>query len=274
MSAPSLRELIRRFGLTKAGRGDCPACHYKGTFRVTQRDGRVRWWCASCQDGAAIARVLGGDQERVAPRPRDDAAERKQHRALAIWNLAQPAAHTIVESYFVRRGLPPSCADSPALRFSWNCRHPAGFALPAMLALVWDASGAPRAMHRTFLNPDGSGKASADPPRAALGPFFGGAVRLHPCAPEIVIGEGIETSLAAGLLLGLPAWSAIAAGNLASALILPPEVRAVTIAADRDGPGEEAAERAAARWRAEGRTVHIATPDGLGDDFNDILLRR
>ena len=87
-----------------------------------------------------------------------------------------------------------------------------------------------------------------------------------------MVGEGIETSASAGRMLGLPAWAAIAVGNLAKKMQPSPEVRSVVIAADADGPGRRAAQTAAARWRAESRRVRIATPDVAGADFNDILL--
>jgi putative DNA primase/helicase len=76
-------------------------------------------------------------------------------------------------------------------------------------------------------------KANVEPAKATLGPLCNGAIRLDPAALETVVGEGIETSASAGLLLGLPAWAAVCAGNLAK-LILPESVRIVTIAADRD----------------------------------------
>jgi hypothetical protein len=73
--------------------------------------------------------------------------------------------------------------------------------------------------------------------------------------------------------MGLPAWAAISAGNLAKGLMLPPEARHVVIAADPDEAGKRAARDAWLRWRAEGRTVQIATPYGTGD-FNDLLCAR
>jgi hypothetical protein len=72
----------------------------------------------------------------------------------------------------------------------------------------------------------------------------------------------------------LPGWSAIAAGNLAWSMVLPAEFRSVTIAVDRDWPGENAAELAARRWRSEGRTVRFWTPNRVGADANDILGRQ
>jgi hypothetical protein len=60
---------------------------------------------------------------------------------------------------------------------------------------------------------------------------------------------------------------------MAAGLVLPPEARSVVIAADPDGPGRRAARDAWIRWRAEGREVRVALPDGSGD-FNDLLRDR
>ena len=165
-------------------------------------------------------------------------------------------------------------ATSPTLRFNRDTRHPGGGTLPAMVALVQDVAGNPVAAHRTFLRPDGTGKASIEPNRASLGPLWRGAIRLHPIAVELVVGEGIETAAAAGVLLGLPSWAALSAGNLARALALPPDVRRVVIASDHDDPGRLAAKEAAMRWKAEGRVVRVALPDRAGHDFADVLMAR
>ena len=97
---------------------------------------------------------------------------------------------------------------------------------------------------------------------------------LDPVAPELAVGEGIESSASAGRRFRLPAWAAISAGNLGCGLVLPPEVLAVVIAADADEPGRKAANAALHRWTAEGRRVRIATPNKPGSDFNDILRER
>ncbi len=142
-----------------------------------------------------------------------------------------------------------------------------------MIALVLGPHGEPLGVHRTYLDNNGR-KAAIEPQKASVGPVWGGAIRLDPEAAELVIGEGIETSASAGLLLNLPAWAAISAGNLARGLVLPPDVRAVVIAADNDAPGIAAAEQAAERWKAEGRRVRIVKPDRPGADFADLLAER
>ena len=142
-----------------------------------------------------------------------------------------------------------------------------------MVALVWDGNGDICAVHRTFLNFDGE-KANIKPVKACLGSFAGGAIRISLAEPEMLIAEGLETAASAGAMLGLPAWSAIACGNLLKSMVLPEIVRSVVIAADHDGPGRKAAAAAARRWRAEERTVHIVQPDMPRVDFNDLYHAR
>jgi putative DNA primase/helicase len=271
---------LRRGPGQRGYRGACPACSYPDAFSMKPGKGdNIGLFCASCGDREAIAdavtRAVGGAwaPPSAALSPDDPAAaQRRQAKALSLWAGSVPAAvGTLADTYLTARAL-PGLALSLALRFRADCPHPEGGRLPAMVAEVVAVSGTIVALHRTFLRGDGGGKANVEPPRASLGPVWGGAVRLAPVAEELVVGEGIETSASAGSLLGLPAWAAIAAGNLARGLVLPAEVRRVVIAADADEPGERAAREAALRWQREGRTVSIARPDKRGCDFNDILL--
>jgi phage/plasmid primase-like uncharacterized protein len=243
---------------------------------LDERDGRPLAYCVSCRNNEALADLMRDGvrgYEQPAPAPRQaPRSNRNQAFALATWDGMTHLANSIGEIYLQVR-CEPRLIGSTELRFAAWCPHPDGTTYPAMVGLIRDVRGNPIAIHRTYLAADGRGKAAVEPNRATLGPFWGGAVRLDPEAPELVIGEGIESSASAGRLLGLPAWSATNAGNLASGLVLPDAVRAVVIAADRDPPGEAAAHQAAARWQAEGRTVRIARPDRDGEDFNDIAMR-
>ncbi len=139
-----------------------------------------------------------------------------------------------------------------------------------MVALVSRCpDGVPLAIHRTFLARDGSGKAPVDPPKMMLGPCRGGAVRLGDPVDLLMVGEGIETCLAAMQATGNPAWAALSTSGL-KALNLPEAVREVIVLADGDDPGEAAARHCALRWQREGRRVRIARPP-RGQDFNDML---
>jgi hypothetical protein len=108
-----------------------------------------------------------------------------------------------------------------------------------------------------------------------LGRAAGGAVRLVPAAETLLIGEGIETCLAAIQATAEPAWAALSTSGLV-ALALPPIVRTVVTLADHDAnrAGERAARAAAARWLAEGRVVKIAMPPEPGTDMADVLAGR
>ena len=103
-----------------------------------------------------------------------------------------------------------------------------------------------------------------------LGPCRGGAVRLDALGDALMVGEGIETCLAAMQATGRPAWAALSTSGL-RALDLPQDVREVIVLADGDDSGEAAAREAALRWKRKGRSVRIARPP-RGADFNDILV--
>jgi hypothetical protein len=206
-------------------------------------------------------------QERL-ERDREEDAKRIE-AALAIWRVSVPAAGTLVTTYLPSRGLHLPVPGS--LRFHAGLTHPSGGTWPAMVALVTRGlDDAPIAVHRTFLARDGYGKASIAPNKMMLGPCRGGAVRLSVPGDVLMVGEGIETCLAAMQATGYPAWAALSASGL-RALDLPDTVRDLIVLADGDDPGEAAAHACAWRWKREGRRVRIArAPQGM--DFNDVLL--
>src|SRR5205814_2020818 len=165
--------------------------------------------------------------------------------------------------------LPPS----DALRFHTGLKHFSGGYWPAMVALVTNGvDNKPIAIHRTYLARDGGGKAPVDPQKMMLGPCRGGVVRLVDPGDVLMVGEGIETCLAAMQATGLAAWAALSTSGL-RALDLPPDLRDVIVLADGDDAGEAAAHDCAWRWKREGRRVRIAHPP-RGLDFNDLLMSR
>ncbi len=196
---------------------------------------------------------------------------KRSEAALAIWQSAEPAQGTPVETYLSSRGIKVPPPD--ALRFHAGLKHPSGGVWPVMVALVTNgADGTPLAIHRTFLARDGGGKAPVDPQKMMLGPCRGGAVRLADPGDVLMVGEGIETCLAAMLASGHPAWAALSTSGLRG-LDLPKDVRDVIVLADGDEAGEAAARDCALRWKRQGRRVRIARPP-QGMDFNDMLPRR
>lgn len=219
-------------------------------------------------DGGGSAQPV---RRRAIPPAQDASAgdAARLERAREAWCAATCVRGSPAVAYLAVRGL-GHLTGSRALRWCPAISHPAGGRHPALLAMVQDVEGQPVGIHRTYVTPDGARARHLSPGKASLGPIGGGAVRLHAAGPELVVGEGIESSASAGLMLDLPAWAALSTSGLHT-LMLPDDVRNVVIAADPDPPGEAAAQAAAARWTAEGRTVRIARPAGAGD-FNDVLV--
>lgn len=250
------------------------------------RDGKVLVRChAGCdqRDVIAALRARGAwdadarrptrfsrKPDRPLPAEPDCDAIKRTEAALAIWRGTKLAEGTPVETYLRSRGL--MIPIPPSIRFHAGLRHPSGAVWPAMVALVTHgAHGKPIGIHRTFLARDGSAKAPVEPAKMMLGPCRGGAVRLAQAGDVLMVGEGIETCLAAMQATEHAAWAALSTSGL-RALDLPREVRDVIVLADGDNSGEAAAQNCAWRWKREGRRVRIARPP-QGTDFNDLLLR-
>jgi putative DNA primase/helicase len=281
--------IAKALGGRRAGGGwiaRCPAHEdRKPSLSITDaKGGKVLVRChAGCPQARVIAalRALGlwirnsprrftrsAPRIVVAARRGRDEAQRSK-AAIAIWRSATPPNGTLVGTYLISRGLylPPP----PTLRFHPCLKHPSGGIWPTMVALVTNGTDG-IAIHRTYLARDGAGKAPVEPTKMMLGPCRGGAVRLAGAGDVLMVGEGIETCLAAMQASGHPAWAALSTSGLRS-LELPTNIRDVIVLADGDDPGEAAARYCAWRWKREGRRVRIARPP-QGLDFNDMLMDR
>ncbi len=244
------------------------------------RDGRLLLHCfAGCRYAEIVAALT-----RLKLWPPAGAAcgagpERNDYQAevLRLWRRAVPAAGTLAERYLRARGL--TLAPPPTLRFLPSALHrPSGTRAPALIAAVTrHGRRGLAAVQRTYLATEGCGKAALDPARMTLGRCLGGAVRLGPAAPVLIVAEGVETALTAMQATGIAAWAALGTAGLRNLILPPPPLaRRVIVAADNDasGAGLAAADAAARRWRAEGREVRIAHPPRPGTDFNDVLMNK
>jgi hypothetical protein len=284
-------KIAKALGGRKVGIGwtaRCPA-HDDRTPSLSIRDaanGKVLVRChAGCDQNQVIAVLQArGLWAENSPRSTSPIARRRSvetkpdqndtqrsEAALAILQSVKPAPGTLVEAYLASRGISLPLPDT--LRFHHGLKHPSGGMWPAMVALVTNGvDGKPIAIHRTFLARHGGGKAPVHPQKMMLGPCRGGVVRLGDPRDMLMVGEGIETCLAAMQASGHPAWAALSTSGLHS-LDLPEEMRDVIVLADGDEAGEAAARDCALRWKRHGRRVRIARPP-WGMDFNDMLLGR
>ena len=176
--------------------------------------------------------------------------------ALAIWQTTIPAEDAGRNLSRVAR--PDRSASADASLPSWP-EAPFG----RDLALHGGAGDAGRRRHAAghsphIPRPRRPGKAPVDPAKMMLGPCRGGAVRLGEPGEVLMIGEGIETCLAAMQATGHPAWAALSTSGLRT-LDLPGSVREVIVLADGDDPGEAAARTAPCA--GSGRDAVSASPD-------------
>lgn len=289
--------------------GPCPGCGGRDRYRFDNREGRGTFVCGQgggkllSGDGfallqhvhgwdfktalAEVAAVVGIQPGReykpaerrnhpaTTPQPKEPVADMtaKTERARAIIAESKPAQGTIVERYLNSRALDlPADAD---IRFHPSLWHwPSQQRLPAMICPILDIGAAdnetPMGAHLTFIQPDGSGKATVEKARLYLGPKKGGVVKLTPddeITMGLAISEGVETGLAA-ILGGLPIWACLDAGNMADFPVLG-GIESLTVVADHDKAGIAASEAVASRWANAGREVRIILPEDVATDLND-----
>ena len=187
--------------------------------------------------------------------------------------MAGPIRGTLVETYLRHRGI-GTVHDAGALRFHPRCYYRPNDGAPtetrpAMIAAVTDLSSAVTGAHRTWLAPDGLGKAPVETPRRAMGSLLGHAVRFGAAGDTLAVGEGIETMLTLRLLLpAMPMAAALSASHLA-AVLLPMTLRRLYITRDADGAGDRALAALSGRAGAAGIEALALSPR-MGD-FNDDL---
>lgn len=223
-----------------------------GTFHATDFSGGD-WRVARDH----VKAILGLSDDRPVefrePVPQIDVDQlRRQKTAADMWARSVPIAGTLAEVYLASRGL---SYGGDALRF-----YPGG---RAMVALMTDIiTGEPCGLHRTFLDRHG---AKID--RKMLGRASGGVVRLS-ADVEVTTGlgvaEGIETALAAPFR---PIWACLSAGAMKAFPVLP-GIGALTVFADQDKAGIDAANACGERWHAAGAEVTMAAP--VQGDFADL----
>lgn len=274
--------------------GPCPLCG-QGTdrFRFDDKDGNGTWFCNKCGagDGMKLAIAYTGKTFREVAALIDGMVgnikyepvrqERSPEQALDLlrdtWRETREVKPgDVVHRYLASRGVDELIYPA-ALRFAPNLRDGEGGIRPCMVAMV-GVYGSDKfvSMHRTFLKPDGSGKADMPSPRkmmpgalpdgacVALSDFSGGTLG---------IAEGIETAMSASALYGLPVWAALNTTMLQK--WTPPEgCDEVAIFGDNDASfGGQAAAYGLA-YRLAGKVpVNVHIPDAVGEDWNDVWQR-
>lgn len=198
--------------------------------------------------------------------------------ARRLWAISQPIFGTLAETYLRQRGI-IDLRECGSQRFHPHCWYRADAAdspgtpsaFPALIAAVRSDDGSLTGIHRTWLDPNGSGKAPVANPRRAMGNLLGYGVRFGRAGSVLVAGEGIETILSLRQIMPtMPMIAGLSAGHL-SALQITPALHRLYIARDNDPAGQHAADTLAERAIGAGIEPLMLTAS-LGD-FNDDLQR-
>lgn len=147
--------------------------------------------------------------------------------------------------------------------------RPGRAARPALMAAIKNAEGAFTAVELTYLDPSGQRARGLRIPRKTVGLVPpGSAVRLDAPDAELLVAEGVFTTLSASERFGLPGWALLSTRNL-RVWTAPDGVRRVLIAADRGADGLRSAAILAARLRRAGVGAAVRPPPCSYGDWND-----
>ncbi|ORE90505.1 P-loop ATPase-like protein [Stappia sp. 22II-S9-Z10] len=273
---------------------------YRIAFEEARRFLGMDWNGEAVNDEAvrAAQAKAKATRERARAKAEAEAEEdrlRRQERADALFDHAEPIHGTAAETYLLRRDVPvPEGGWPETLRFAREVFHPFQKRwFPALLARVDDALGDLCGVQRIFITLEGSkAPVPAKEVKLGLGQTSGGAVRLGaPIDGWIGIAEGVETALSVMAMpaMDLPVWATL--GTAMASFEAPMNVRGVRIFADHDQPkrtpgtldfrpgpnfkppaGIIAAQTLADRLNADGiECVIDQSAPRRGADYNDIL---
>lgn len=222
-----------------------------GAFSVDPAAGLFKCWaCGEAGDVISLERALRGGSpleaaERLAGGPRpapraarpssSSSADPGRDLAARIWRgcAGSRISETPAAAYLAGRGLAPATIAAIGRGWRFNPRatwgaDPDGRSIvaPALVGLVASAEGPTGGVHLTYLSADCRGRADLAPSKKMFGPqrsaaglaggvwLIGSPARCGPGGGELVVGEGLESSLSAWQLLEDPAASCLAAGSL------------------------------------------------------------
>ncbi|TIP11309.1 toprim domain-containing protein [Mesorhizobium sp.] len=206
-------------------------------------------------------------------RPRVQAPTGSSEAALRLVGMSQPIIGTVVETYLRERGI-TTLHGTGSLRFHPRCYYRAGEhgpteTWPAMIAAATDLDGRLTGAHRTWLAPDGKGKAPVDTPRRAMGDLLGNAVRFGVPGNVMAAGEGIETTLSLRCALPDMAMAAALSAAHLAAILFPQTLNRLYIIRDNDPAGDGARDNLIERATDAGIEAIVLSP--RMEDFNEDL---
>jgi putative DNA primase/helicase len=271
--------------------GPCPMCGGKDRYRFDDKNGRGTFYCR-CGPGdgfdllmrlnkwtfpetasrveefiQGVGRNVGSQKPRTKRNP-TEAINKILAGSRPVMKGDQVSQYLNGRSLYK---IPRTIMSHPNLYESETGKYSTG-----MVVRIQSTSGEVISLHRTFLK-DGK-KVPINSPRKVLSPvgsLNGGAIRLYPAKSILGLCEGIETSIAAYELFGIPIWSVMNTNGLKS--FLPPKgIKNILILGDNDKnyAGQEAAFHAANKLVLKGYQVRVNIPDTPGNDWLDEFYKK
>ena len=252
---------------------------------VRARLGLPAWQPGDEQDRRVHpSRIKGWDrttvdtQASLRERTEDDLLRIK--RAEALWNEAADPRGTIAVQYLMARALDlPNDLAGAVLRFHPRCpwrNEDTGRTerTPTLLAAFRSIDDDDiTAVHRIRLDqPQRWPKAD----RRMLGLVHHAAVKLDPVATALIIGEGVETCMAArqcmatGDIERAPVWALGSVGAISFFPVLD-GVKRLIILGETGEASAQAVRLCGQRWQRAGRRVQVLYSE-IGSDVNDALM--
>ena len=222
---------------------------------------------------AANAPISGAGVAQARAQVETPSARERRAAALRLWEAGRPLPRTLGERHRRLRGVQRALPGPEALRHGGlipvSAYRDGGPTRPALLAGVLSADGELVGVEVTYLAPNGRRAEDLRLSRKTVGTAPAGyAVRLDPADAEMLVGEGVFTTLSASEWFGLPAWALMSTRNLRG--WSPPDgVRSVLIAADRGKDGEASAARLQGRLLQAGVAATVALPPAPFGDWNE-----
>lgn len=220
---------------------------------------------------------------------RRNKSKKAQEKLLKVWDNAKPIVpNSIGWNYLVlfRKVLRPDEPVPAIMRetvlkyYDQDGNYVNDFA--AIVTRLDHLDGTLATIHRTYLRPDGMGKAPVVPAKKLMSaPNGTNGAAIHLYEPQVFegnvvlgIAEGIETALAARILSGCPVWAAWSSSGLAK-VNLPNNITHLIIFQDNDKAGRKAAsdlKRRLLQERPEIKTLIKAPVHS--NDWADVLSRQ
>jgi len=262
----------------------CPACETKKKFRYTDYKSNGDWIC-TCGSGDGfdlimqseglnfdqaakmVDGIIGNNDLEEIFRPEID-YEKRRTNLNKVW--ASGKYFGLVQAYLSRRGIDDHGTGFKGLTDLRGCNElydsETGRYAPGMIALIRNSKGQPVSIHRTYFDPKAK---KIMPPTEKIS---GAGVRLGSPwdGDTLVVGEGIETTLAGMSTYRCPGLASISAHGMET-LIVPPEFKKIIIMADRDRSmtGQKAAFTLGRRMDADKREVRVIMSSVPGQDYLD-----